>query len=203
MVKTGRPRKFDEDDIIQKAMMLFWERGYEGVSMADLEAATGLARVSLYNAIGDKETLFMRALDGYMEMARGVLQGCIIDQDLPALVAFFEGMAEKKPKDSPANWGCLMVNTVLDVKQMSKQVQTKVTAYRQMLIDGFVSSLTRARTLGQMQATDAEIESRANYLLSMMWGNLTTIRLFGDPTALKSGVDALTETIRMWGTRAR
>lgn len=58
----ARPREFDEDEVLDKAMLLFWERGYERTSLGDIEAATGLGRASLYAAFGDKEGLFVKVL---------------------------------------------------------------------------------------------------------------------------------------------
>ena len=60
-----RPKSFDEDAVLDQAVELFWDRGYEGTSLADLEAHLGLGRQSLYNAFGDKHTLFLKALDRY------------------------------------------------------------------------------------------------------------------------------------------
>lgn len=66
--KTGRPIGFDKDAALQAAMLLFWERGYEGTSMADLTEAMGLNPSSIYAAFGDKHALFQLAAKRYMEM---------------------------------------------------------------------------------------------------------------------------------------
>jgi AcrR family transcriptional regulator len=65
--KTGRPIGFDKDAALEAAMLLFWERGYEGTSMADLTAAMGLNPSSIYAAFGDKHALFSLAAKRYME----------------------------------------------------------------------------------------------------------------------------------------
>jgi AcrR family transcriptional regulator len=66
--KTGRPISFDKDAALEAAMMLFWERGYEGTSMADLTQAMGLNPSSIYAAFGDKHALFQLAVKRYLEM---------------------------------------------------------------------------------------------------------------------------------------
>jgi AcrR family transcriptional regulator len=66
--KTGRPIGFDRDAALEAAMLLFWERGYEGTSMADLTQAMGLNPSSIYAAFGDKLALFSLAVKRYMEM---------------------------------------------------------------------------------------------------------------------------------------
>jgi AcrR family transcriptional regulator len=65
--KTGRPIGFDKDAALEAAMLLFWERGYEGTSMADLTRAMGLNPSSIYAAFGDKHALFSLAVKRYME----------------------------------------------------------------------------------------------------------------------------------------
>jgi len=65
--KTGRPISFDKDAALEAAMLLFWERGFEGTSMADLTQAMGLNPSSIYAAFGDKHALFQLAVKRYME----------------------------------------------------------------------------------------------------------------------------------------
>src|SRR5580698_11575998 len=66
--KTGRPITFDKDAALEAAMLLFWERGYEGTSMADLTQAMGLNPSSIYAAFGDKHALFQLVVKRYMEL---------------------------------------------------------------------------------------------------------------------------------------
>jgi AcrR family transcriptional regulator len=66
--KTGRPISFDKNAALEAAMLLFWERGYEGTSMADLTQTMGLNPSSIYAAFGDKHALFQLAVQRYMEM---------------------------------------------------------------------------------------------------------------------------------------
>lgn len=61
----GRPREFDEDEALEAALRLFWEKGYEGTSLGDLVGAMGLKKASLYKAFGSKESLFWRVVERY------------------------------------------------------------------------------------------------------------------------------------------
>lgn len=63
----ARPREFDESEVLDRALQTFWSKGYEGTSIQDLVDATGLGRASLYGAFGDKEQLYRRVLDRYLE----------------------------------------------------------------------------------------------------------------------------------------
>lgn len=79
MPPTGRPRAFDRHDALAKAMQVFWMRGYEGASLADLTDAMGINRPSLYAAFGNKEELFAEALALYEEI-EGALVTRLLDQ---------------------------------------------------------------------------------------------------------------------------
>ncbi|MBB5840647.1 TetR/AcrR family transcriptional regulator [Kribbella italica] len=63
----GRPRGFDTDEALERAMRVFWEQGYEGASLTDLTGAMGITKTSMYAAFGNKEQLFRKALDRYTE----------------------------------------------------------------------------------------------------------------------------------------
>src|SRR3954463_3624794 len=67
MTARGRPRKFDADQALDAALAVFWRKGYEGASLPDLTEAMGINRPSLYAAFGNKEELFRRAVDRYVE----------------------------------------------------------------------------------------------------------------------------------------
>ena len=66
-VQLGRPRAFDVDEALEQAMLVFWEQGYEGASLADLTERMGISRKSMYAAFGNKEELFRKALRRYEE----------------------------------------------------------------------------------------------------------------------------------------
>src|SRR3977135_2553133 len=66
-VPRGRPRSFDESDALEKAIQVFWSKGYDGVTIDDLVAGMGVGRPSLYSVFGAKRTLFLRVLRAYAE----------------------------------------------------------------------------------------------------------------------------------------
>ena len=69
--RRGRPREFDAEETVDRAMRTFWRRGYRAVSMTDLTEATGLGRASLYGAFGDKDALFRQAAEVCVQFQQG------------------------------------------------------------------------------------------------------------------------------------
>ncbi len=109
MTAIGRPRGFDADEALQAAMLVFWRQGYEGASLADLTAAMGITKTSMYAAFGNKEQLFRKALARYDEgPASYALRAVEEPTALAAARAFLTGAVRTTTRpDCPA--GCLGV----------------------------------------------------------------------------------------------
>jgi len=193
----ARPRSFDEGEVVQKAMMAFWRHGYEGTSITDLEAATGVSRISLYNAFGDKEGLFRSALQAYTDMALGALAHALSGGRVDDLLAFFDAIGEAQPQESPRNLGCLMVNTVTEVTHIGEETKAIIRAYREALITQFETCLSNLQAAG---AVTSAIDARdsAEYLVGSLWGMLSTVRLYMDATKARPLAKATTVMIRAW-----
>jgi len=179
----ARPRSFDEATVVDAAMIAFWKLGYSETPIGALEAATGLKRVSIYNAFGDKEGLFLAALDHYHEAAKEIYEGMIAKGALKEVQDLFTAMSAPADVDAPAHAGCLMVNTVLDVRRASEPVKAKITNYKAMLLTSFMSALENARQSGEMQCSDRDRDQRAEYLVALLWGALAMIRVENQTTA--------------------
>jgi TetR/AcrR family transcriptional repressor of nem operon len=112
---VGRPREFDEGQVLDAVMSVFWRQGYEATSMADLLAATGLHKGSLYQAFGDKHSLFITALRRYIENLRSEIGNALLSADTA-----FDGIRNAMRKavemsvDEDCNPGCLVLNTLVE-----------------------------------------------------------------------------------------
>lgn len=179
----ARPRTFDEDTVVYAAMLAFWRTGFDETPVDKLEAATGLKRVSLYNAFGDKEGLFLKALDRYHQGAQELYEGMVAQGGLDAIQELYAAMSAPANRDAPSHAGCLMVNTVLDVRRASDAVREKVKDYRAMLRGAFMSALRNARDQGEMACDNETLEARATFLVGLLWGALAMIRIEGETTA--------------------
>lgn len=114
-MRTGRPRNFCTETVLDRAMTVFWRKGYEGASLADLTEAMGINPPSLYAAFGNKEGLFRAVLDRYDERRKELMDRVLSAPD-PISVArlFLEGVADFTVDTNGRNPpGCLLVQSGL------------------------------------------------------------------------------------------
>src|ERR1700732_519051 len=113
--RVGRPREFSAEAVVSSAKLVFWRRGYEGSTLSDLEASTGLSRSSLYQAYGSKEGIFDEALAEYIDT---FIEPRLAPMERPGsglgdVQRFFRGLARLYRADpASARRGCLWVNTL-------------------------------------------------------------------------------------------
>jgi len=165
-----RPKSFDEDAVLDEAVHLFWERGYENTSLSDLEAHLGLGRQSLYNTFGDKQALFLKALDRYdQQISESVLAGLNVPgAGLEEIRAFFRASA--KALTSPGlRRSCLVVNTILERGSQDPEALLRCNHARDTLERTFRRALAQAKSRGEL-AKDTDVEAMATYLVVQNYG---------------------------------
>jgi TetR/AcrR family transcriptional repressor of nem operon len=129
----GRLQTFDSTSVVQSARDVFWDLGYDGASLADLEAATGLNRSSLYHAFGSKRGLFDAAVADYRDtVIRPRLSGLNVDgAGRDELLHYFDELRDavgRLPLDSPRR-GCLLVNCATGLAAHDEPAREVVEAY--------------------------------------------------------------------------
>lgn len=109
-------KSFDEDEAVGKAMRVFWAKGFEPASIADLIESTGITRGSLYNAFGGKEQLFIKALQKYDRDNRRAILAEFEAMDDPkrAIAALFDGIVTETIADADKK-GCFIINTASEL----------------------------------------------------------------------------------------
>jgi TetR/AcrR family transcriptional regulator, transcriptional repressor for nem operon len=153
----ARPRKFVEHQVIEAARNQFWAHGYAGTSLDDLVAVTGLGRGSLYGAIGDKHTIFMRALDEYSTSTMAAVRAELRDSAESAydrLVGHIRSMARANATDSKRR-GCLTAKSAAELAATDKAVARRVKRF----LDTYQSEL--AQTIAAAQR-EGDVESAVN-----------------------------------------
>src|SRR5260370_40736370 len=116
LADMGRPREFDEDEVIAEALQTFWKQGYGATSISDLMEATQLERGSLYKAFQDKHSLFERAFDNYLRAGRAKMAQ-VLRSDAPPIARLEACLARVVAGCSGAEGGpgCSAVNTVVEL----------------------------------------------------------------------------------------
>lgn len=194
----ARPRTFVEDEIIEQAMFAFWRQGYEATSIGDLEKATGISRISLYNAFGDKEGLFLKALNRYHQIAYDFFDEDFVKGGLGSIISLFEGIATNKPDDAPQRFGCMLVNTVLDVETVGERAEKIVQECRDDMLRTFRGAINHAVILGEIESSEQQAKDRSEFLVGAMWGCWTTARSQRDTKAAHGIARTTLEAIRSW-----
>ena len=159
----ARPKEFDRNKVLDRATRLFWERGFGGTSISDLEAAMGIGRTSIYAAFGAKEDLFMAAIDHYdatysIKLRNALNSGLPVRQ---AIVLYFdELMTAFSDPDLPL--GCLVTNVAVEgdrgTTRMGRRIAASITRaedtfYRRCAPRRSRATSTRAPTPGRSRAS--------------------------------------------------
>jgi AcrR family transcriptional regulator len=130
----ARPRSFDPDEALDLARDVFWRKGFQGTSLDDITAATGLAKPSLYAAFGDKNALFLKVLDRYHESIVANA-GRVLNEGPSARDAIERWLTHFVPycSGTKGTRGCLSVNTAADGVSDQKQVRNRVERFNRTL----------------------------------------------------------------------
>ena len=166
----ARPREFDETAVLEAAIQCFWSRGYEGTSVRDLAEKMGLTGASMYNAFGDKRSLYRRALDHYVEQSFGDRVGRFERNLAPreAIGSFFDEIIERSLSDKQRK-GCMLVNSALEMAPHDPEFQ-RVVADVLVQVESF---FRRCVAVGQSEGTISGFQSAedlARLLLSTLLG---------------------------------
>jgi AcrR family transcriptional regulator len=149
----GRHREFDVDQALDAALGVFWCKGYEGASYADLTQATGVERPALYSAFGNKEDLFRRALERYYEHYLNFFGAALeLPTSLEVVTSILKGTAELNTR-YPDRKGCLGVHGALAVSEDSEPVRRAVIEARANGEALLRERLERARKEGDLPKT--------------------------------------------------
>lgn len=151
--KRGRPRTFDRDAMLRKALGLFWEHGYEGVSIARLVEAMGIAPPSLYAAFGSKEALYREALELYVTGPGAFIAGALAEA--PTAKAAIERILREAvlrftAKSSPR--GCAVATGELDCAPENREIAHCVAVLRAASLEATTRRLRQARNEGELPA---------------------------------------------------
>jgi AcrR family transcriptional regulator len=168
-VPKGRPREFDAEQALDRALKVFWRKGYEGASLPELTRAMGINRPSLYAAFGSKEGLFRRALDRYAEGPAAFVQEALHEPNARAVAERLLAGAVGLVSDPRNPRGCLMVQGALACGEAAESVRRELAARRAAAEAALRGRLERARAEGDLPA-GADPADLARYLFTVVRG---------------------------------
>jgi len=169
-VHKGRPREFDAEKALDKALYVFWQRGYEGASLTDLTEAMGISRPSLYAAFGNKEELFRRALDRYAQKGPGAIRCEALAEPTARKVVEHLLRSVAMTLTDPCNpAGCLSVQGALTCSSAAESIKQELTKRRSDSEHELRLRFERAKDEGDLGA-DADPEALARYIATVTQG---------------------------------
>jgi len=208
MARTGRPRAFDTEEALARALDLFWDRGFAATSVQDLVDELNVQRGSLYAAFGDKHSLYLKAVELYArrnaERLRELLESGPVLPVLRRLLvepAALTGAAGRDAvgsgdSDGPrTRRGCLVGNTTAELVPGDDAARALVAAAYAGFVEEVARALRRAQETGEVSRA-ATPEAQAQTLLLLFQGSALVSRATGDRAALAAGIDAALEALR-------
>lgn len=178
----ARLREFDTEAALDSAMQAFWLRGYEATSLADLMAATGLKKGSIYKAFKDKHSLFILALRRYLEQSNVHHRQYLEEATSPkaGISQWMHSIIEQRGHD-PSRRGCFMLNSVVELAPHDETVNQLLSAHIERVQTLLSRAIAQGQTLGEFR-TDIPAQDLSALLLNLLHGIVTRSK---GPIALK------------------
>ncbi len=177
-------KQFNQEQVLDKAMEVFWQKGYEGTSVQDLTTATRLGRGSLYGAFGDKEQLFIKVLDRYAERFQAEIVEQLNNPDpYQALEGMFEVMIKRMSNPSYPR-GCLNTNTSVGMSGKSEMIERKIAERLGGLESAIYEVLRKAQTETKL-SSERDIRALARFLVAVSQGMAVLNKTFADPSVIR------------------
>ncbi|WP_369212278.1 TetR/AcrR family transcriptional regulator [Streptomyces flavofungini] len=186
----ARTKEFDPDAALQSALELFWRRGYEATSMADLVEALGIGRASIYATFGNKHDLFLKALERYAQnqdpslLAELSLPG----PALPGVRAVVRRFGQEAASEGARAPGCFITNTAAELGPHDDDAARRVERSWEHLETLLHSALVRARAQGELPE-DRDPLTLARMLLVLMQGLRVVGKASSDPARVRDAVE--------------
>ncbi|VUS32731.1 TetR/AcrR family transcriptional regulator [Klebsiella huaxiensis] len=192
----GRPKVFDRDAALDKAMTLFWQHGYEATSLADLVEATGAKAPTLYAEFVNKEGLFRAVLDRYISRFAAKHEALLFDEGKTvdqALRDYFTAVATCfTSKETPA--GCFMVNTSAALAASSTDIANTLKSRHAMQEQALTQFLQQRQIRGELPS-DGDVSQLAQFLSCVLQGMSISAREGADFTKIMQIAET---TMRLW-----
>ncbi|MFG0677966.1 TetR/AcrR family transcriptional regulator [Delftia sp. WSY_7] len=167
---AGRPREFDRDQALERAMLAFWRRGYEGTSMADLVQALGIASARIYAAFGSKQDLFREAVQRY-EAGDGGFADRAMAQERRVRDALARVLRDAVATytDDAHPLGCMVVTAATNCAEENEAVAAWLAEHRRQRTQSLIDRLQRALDEGELRA-GTDVQALGDFYATQLHG---------------------------------
>ncbi|WP_437632853.1 TetR/AcrR family transcriptional regulator [Sorangium sp. So ce854] len=186
----GRPRSFDQEAALDRAVLLFWERGYEATSLDELSAAMGISPSSLYATFGGKEQLFRAAVERYLARGGGPMDRVFAEEPTArgALQRLLETAADEFTRcDQPS--GCMIALAGTQCSPGARPVQDLLRGHREAWQASLQARIQRGIEEGEL-APDADAAALATFYATVLLGMAVQARDGASREGLRAAVEA-------------
>jgi len=156
MVKTltsrpvGRPREFDEEQVLAAAMDAFWRKGYEATSLVDLTTCTRMNKASLYRVFGDKHQLFKAALKNYADIEFRETTAVVSASASP--LTNLRAVVSKIIDDADSDKGCMMINSMVELAPHDPEVKQMLQGFGEQRLQAIEAMIAQAQAADEVRA---------------------------------------------------
>ena len=186
----ARTKEFDPDAALQSALELFWRRGYEATSMADLVEHLGIGRASIYATFGSKHQLYLKAMDRYTEMRNAPLLAELSQPGpaLPAVRAMVRRFAAEAASPEKRTSGCFITNTAAELAPHDPAAARRVEISWEHVETLLHSALVRAQAQGELPE-DHDPRALARMLFVLLQGLRIVGKASNDPARVRDAAE--------------
>ena len=185
----GRPLEFDRIEVLDRALHVFWSKGYTGTSMQDLVVATGINKASIYNSFGDKEAFFVAVIEHYIENYNRRRTRLLIETEpgRAAIEGYFDALIDSAVGEG-AGLGCLLSNVATEIAPFSERVDGHLQRVFNMVEAVLLDTILRGMRDGSIKTTNSPV-ALARVLLNTIQGIRVQSRVRPDEEVFRDIVD--------------
>ena len=166
----ARHKEFEREEVLDKAMDLFWRQGYEATSIQDLVSYMGINRGSIYDTFGDKHQLFLAALERYLDNVSQKLQKLENSPTgIAAIREFFLELLESRTGEKGTQ-GCMITNSTVELILDDPHTASRIQSQLARMEKAFYQALTRAQAQGEIRPQH-NLHALARFLVSSAHGS--------------------------------
>ncbi|MBO9611393.1 MAG: TetR/AcrR family transcriptional regulator [Dyadobacter sp.] len=187
----ARPKKFDEVAGLQKAMNVFWKKGYAGTSISDLTASMDINAPSLYATYGDKHKLFVTALQTYIQSQHDWMRQAVSEnKSVKEIIKFLLASLIDDTLEDPERRGCFMVNTVTEMANQDPQV-FRIASDNETQVRTILAELIRKGQASAEISPDKDADVLASFLFINFMGIRVIAATNSDKKHLHNALDVI------------